>query len=568
MQVPVAQIPDINGYREAVEAIHPDLKKTSVARGIVDRIDSVLSKEKVTCLLCTDNGSGLNLNEYRSLLAEAMSAKVDDAGSGKLGSVGVGHLTAINASNLRYVLYSSRGSEGTLFGGQALLASQLRVDDGKAMLRVGRGCLTAADRVADFRGYEASPADPTDLPEWLSIPPIQGTTVAILAYSSLDEDAASAKEGDLVSDPYQDQIFGAIAKHFMVALQEHKLQVTYSSNVRNNVVLDENEIRRCLQAKRDKRRSNKGRRMYGSGASAWASWETLAEGHKLPCEQGSLWYQLTPDKTTKVVVFRNGMRITDDAPKLRSGDFTGVKAFTAVFNAEGELADAIKDCETDSHLEIKISQAPRSVRCLVQKGLQAVQDVLKQAAGEIETERWLPDVLRIFDAENVPSKVEPAPPRPRPQQPDSEQQPLPTPDTESETAPDGPSPPSPEPVNPSDNPQPKPVKPQAWRPGNLEGVRRSFVPLNDKEAIVEWDFTSDIREPAAVGVAVVVGSGSQPSDRRPEPDRALHIRPVGGNADEWAEELRVPADRCSIRVEVRNAPFEWEAVTSIVSRRS
>ncbi len=568
MQVPVAQIPDIDGYREAVEAIYPDLQKTAVAKGILDRIASALSQEQIFCLLCTDNGSGLNLKEYRSLLAEAMSAKVDDAGSGKLGSVGVGHLTAIDASNLRYVLYASRGSGGLLFGGQALLASQLRVNDGSEMLSEGRGCLTSADQVADFRGFKAFPADPTDTPEWLNVPATQGTTVAILAYSSLDEDSVAVSAEDLVSDSQQDRIFDAVAKHFMVALREHKLQVTYSSNVRNNVELDENEIRRCLQAKHNQLKTGKGRRGYGSGASAWASWETLTSGTKLPCEQGSLWYQLTPDKTTKVVVFRNGMRITDDAPKLRSRDFRTVKAFTAVFNAEGELADAIKDCETDSHLEIKISQAPRSVRGLVQQGLQAVQDVLKQAAGEIETEHWSPDVLRIFDAENVPSKVEPAPPRPRPPQPDSEQQPLPVPDAENGPAPDGPSPPNGGPVNPSNNPQPKPVKPQAWRPGNIEGVRRSFVPLTASEAVVQWDFTSDIREPAAVGVAVVVGSGSQPSDRRPEPDRALHIRPVGGNADEWAEELRVPADRCSIRVEVRNAPFEWEAVTSIVSRRS
>ena len=112
------------------------------------------------------------------------------------------------------------------------------------------------------------------------------------------------------------------------------------------------------------------------------------------------------------------------------------------------------------------------------------------------------------------------------------------------------------------------MKPQAWRPGSVEGVRRSFVPVNGTEAVIEWDFTGDIRRPSSIGVAVVVGSGSQPSDRRPAPDRALLIRPEGGDDDDWADELRVPANQGTIHVEVRDVPPGWEAVTAVVSRRA
>ena len=90
----------------------------------MERIGRSLEAERVTCLLCIDNGSGLRFGEYQRLLAEAMSAKVGEAAAGKLGSVGVGHLTALDASDMRYVLYGSRGPDGLLFGGQAMLASQ------------------------------------------------------------------------------------------------------------------------------------------------------------------------------------------------------------------------------------------------------------------------------------------------------------------------------------------------------------------------------------------------------------------------------------------------------------
>jgi len=567
VRIPVAQVPDIDGYRAAVEAIHPDLQQTPVARAALERIDRALNAEMVTCLLCTDNGSGLRLDEYQRLLAEAMSAKVGDASAGKLGSVGVGHLTALDASDMRYVLYASRGPDGLLFGGQAMLASQLHECDGDEVHRDRQGCLTAAAQVDGFRGYKASAADPASSPEWLKVPTTQGTTVAILAYSSRDEEAPSqAGDGDLASDPHLDRIFDAIAKHFMVALKQGRLKVTYGSELRTEVSLDDEGIRRRLESNRERRRAN--RRGYGSGARAWAAWETLVENNALACDGGSLWYRLTPGKDSTVVVFRNGMRITDDAPRLRSHEFRGIRAFSAVLDAHGELAAAIKECETDSHLEIKVSQAPGDYGEVTLKGLQDVQEALKRAVGELETDEWVPDVLRIFDGGDLPSDVEPAPPRHRPPQPDAPQPTLPEPGPEPGPAPPGPSPgPGPGP-GPGPQPAPRPVKPQTWRPGSVEGVRRSFVPVNGTEAVVEWDFTGEIRRPSNVGVAVVVGSGSQPSDRRPAPDRALSIRPEGGGDDEWAYELKVPASQEAIRVEVRDVPSDWEAVSAVVSRRA
>ena len=188
VRLPVAQVPDIDGYRAAVEAIHPDLQETSVARAALERIGRSFEAERVTCLLCIDNGSGLRFGEYQRLLAEAMSAKVGEAAAGKLGSVGVGHLTALDASDMRYVLYGSRGPDGLLFGGQAMLASQRQERDGEEVHKERQGCLTAAAHVDGFRGYKAQPADSASMPDWMRVPPTSGTTVAILAYNSRDEE--------------------------------------------------------------------------------------------------------------------------------------------------------------------------------------------------------------------------------------------------------------------------------------------------------------------------------------------------------------------------------------------
>ena len=113
-RIPVAEVPDIDGYRAAVKAIHPGLRQTPVARAALERIERAISAEMVNCLLCTDDGDGLRLGEYQRLLAEAMSAKVGEDSAGKLGSVGVGHLTALDASDMRYVLYASRGGDGLI----------------------------------------------------------------------------------------------------------------------------------------------------------------------------------------------------------------------------------------------------------------------------------------------------------------------------------------------------------------------------------------------------------------------------------------------------------------------
>lgn len=571
IDVPLSHIPDIKGYRSAVASILPKATETSIGKAALERINQALESDKVRCLVCTDNGEGLGIEEYRSLLGTAMSQKTNEASVGKLGSVGVGHLTALDASDLRYVLYLSRrtSSPEPLFGGQTILATQR--DRFTDIHRVPQGCLTTLDKVDNFLGYEALPGNPDLAPSWLrETLGTCGTTVAILAYGSRDDqddtEQAETEDTNLVDDPIMDRIFDAVAKHFMVALHKGRIKVTFASGVAPKpVVLDKDAVDRRLALHKEQRRAKKGRRAYGSGYSTWSAYQTITKGELLKCEGASLWFRPTPGESSSVTVFRNGMRITNEAPYLTN--FGGYRSFCAVLDAESTLATAIKDCETDSHLEISISKAPAASRKQARYGLKTVQDTLKAAAGLIDTQEWVPEVCRIFTRESNERTIKPAPPPYRP--PDENMdEPLPfSSGDEDDPAPPGPGPgePSPGPPNPEPSPE---IKPRQWRPGSTEGIRRTFAPLDDKSMAVGWDFIGNSRKPLNVGVAAILGSGSLPADIAPAPDQALWIRQLGDTEGTWTRELKIPASLGAIQIEIRNAPDGWEAVSVRVSRRA
>ncbi len=569
--VPKSEIPDIKGYRSAVASILPKATETSIGKAALEHIDQALKNDKVTCLLCADNGEGLGIKEYRSLLGTAMSQKTNEASAGKLGSVGVGHLTALDASDLRYVLYLSkqRNRGEPLFGGQTILATQR--DPCKSVHRDPQGCLTTSDKVENFRGYEASPGNPDLAPSWLrETLGTCGTTVAILAYGSRndqdDTEQAETNDTNLVDDPIMDRIFDAVAKHFMVALHKGRIKVTFASDLApRSVVLDKDAVAQRLALHKEQRRAKKGRRAYGSGYSTWSAYQTITQGELLRCEGASLWFRPTPGESSSVTVFRNGMRITNEAPYLTN--FGGYRSFCAVLDAENALATAIKNCETDSHLEISIAKAPAASRKQARDGLKTVQDTLKAAAGLIDTQEWVPEVCRIFTRENNERTIKPAPSPYRPPDENMDEL-LPfSSDDVDEPAPPGPGPDGPSPGSPNPEPSPE-IKPRQWRPGSTEGIRRTFAPLDDKSMAVGWDFIGDSRKPLSVGVAAILGSGSLPADIAPAPDQALWIRQLGDTEGTWMQELKVPASLGAIQIEIRNAPDGWEAVSVRVSRRA
>ena len=128
--------------------------------------------------------------------------------------MGLGHLTAFAASDLRYVLYAGRDASGAeTFGGHAILATS-----------------TSADGQRDAHGYirgpqetKSSPASQAsgsqDLPELVRdwMPPVghAGSVVAILGYSPTGG-----------TDRFEQGVKAAAAKSFVVAIHEGHLSVS------------------------------------------------------------------------------------------------------------------------------------------------------------------------------------------------------------------------------------------------------------------------------------------------------------------------------------------------------
>ena len=122
--VKLRSIPHIPDYRKAFAKA----KKYRAGKGgppeknAIERIEKRLKASEIKVLVCIDNGKGIDNEALRALYGEADTTKVDRG----RGSVGVGHLTAFAASDLRYVLYAGRHTPDAFgeftFGGQVILA--------------------------------------------------------------------------------------------------------------------------------------------------------------------------------------------------------------------------------------------------------------------------------------------------------------------------------------------------------------------------------------------------------------------------------------------------------------
>ena len=124
-QVPVTDLPAHKDYREAFQSArsqrkqHDQLSPKDVK--ICERIDEIIEGDQVPVLFCRDNGKGIDDNQMNRLLSEGNTDKSDEGA----GSVGLGHLTAFAASDLRYVVYGGKTSGSFTGSGRAILAARM-----------------------------------------------------------------------------------------------------------------------------------------------------------------------------------------------------------------------------------------------------------------------------------------------------------------------------------------------------------------------------------------------------------------------------------------------------------
>ena len=407
-RIPTADLPCKNDYEQAFDNAltyrHVQGSVDSpVERQAIDRISSCLKAPELGVLVCTDGGEGIGEKGLRSLYNTGDTTKR----SGR-GSVGLGHLTAFAASDLRYVLYAGRQQSGHLtFGGHAVLATS-RGESGAGPQQDAHGYVRGAEEMVDTPASEAS-GDSTApdlvrgwLPEGGS-----GSAVAIVGY-------ASDETGDL-----GDKILLAAAKNFVVAIHLDALTVTAWTEKGRKTVLGSDNLGSVLAVKKEQQRVKRG--LGVRGREAWSAYETLTSGIPIPAEGlpgVSLWFrELSAGDRTLVCFFREGMWITSQAKHLQRADFDNRVPFTAVVSVEepegedGEsVCSLVREAEGETHSQIRPTEiTDLGMRRRLDAALARMRDLLRDHASEKPAENIEPEQLRFFYGKTL--TVVPRPPR-------------------------------------------------------------------------------------------------------------------------------------------------------------
>ena len=473
--------------REQEDNLSPDENR------VIRRVQSVLDGLSVRILYCRDNGIGISHMER--VLFEGNSSKPREGG----GSIGVGHMTAFAASDLRYVLYAGQSNPASVVaGGHAILAAHVSNNT----LFSGDGYYTSED---DLMSYDPNNATRyhADLP-----PLLQGETALISDTGSV---VCITGFNDFRGDENPvDAICRVAATNFVAAIQRGEFIIRVQSEDESKRV-DSTTLGEILVQRATERRAQA--QGWLAGRRAFRSWETLSEGYRLSVEgvnadEVEVWFRSLPDSSndrTQVNIFRDGMWITFEAPGLNYSNFGGVRPFDCVVllhrvNREGSLYQLVRSAEGPEHCGLENYRAlERSERQDIQDQFSRIVARLREEAGESDSEEYTPPGFAIFQAD-LPRDAAIVPAY-RPRMPEGQH---PTPDPGP-----GPNPgPGPGPgPGPNPNPRPRPSP----RPGTAAAVRRSFKPVLNTRGETEsiafaWEPQSTISSRLAVRLKVISGS--------------------------------------------------------------
>ena len=353
-EIALADVPAIDAYRRAVKKAEQGQRKIQKdgclpdqAAMVVEAIKNCLSKRKIKVLFVLDNGMGLDKQRMTGLLADGYSAK-SSAGSG---AVGNGHLTAIPASDLRYVLYGGVCAGGKkIASGHAILASFSE-----------RGTLMGKDGYYAL-AVKSSMDDPYEFPlekqidplikiklDWIENKYKKGTVVIIPGFNQFRE--REVDEVDL-----WDVIKRASACSFFVAIADGHLEVVYRDGD-SEKRLHKSNIGEVFEGGIA---SEKRAKKFLSGSRAADAYRTAKEGEKhiidVECGKVEAIIREINDGKSRIDLCRNGMWISDNLPHLNISKFNDRKPFHCLIKVtakDGEIHRLIRKSEGPLHNHIE-----------------------------------------------------------------------------------------------------------------------------------------------------------------------------------------------------------------------
>ena len=404
-EIKLAKVPAIDSYRIAFQKAVKDQTKfqngelSDQAAMVVDAISSCLGEKKVEVLSVLDNGLGLNEKRMTGLLSDGMSMK-SSAGSG---AVGNGHLTAIPASDLRYVLYGGISSDDKkIASGHAILASFSSSKDGAQLGKDGYYATSINNQMEK----------PYDFPS--------GKAVASLIKTKLDwiESHFDSKTGAVVIIPGFNRfregegtdlwsvIKKAAACSFFTAIADGHLEIYYKEADKEKS-LTKTSLKKFFSGDlaSEKRAKN-----FLSGSRASEAYKTATEGREftvsVECGKVEIRLRELTSGLSRIDLCRNGMWITDRLPRLNTNKFSDRKPFHClikVTSQDGEIHRLIRKSEGPLHNHI---EARKWLKPDEQKQLNAacghISDFLLEQLEVFQDEEFrINDFLTVMSGEGV-----------------------------------------------------------------------------------------------------------------------------------------------------------------------
>ncbi len=533
-----SEIPGIKEYKQAFDSAKKFRSKQSQGddeKRIIRYMEQVLADDQVRVLFCRDNGIGLNEKRLTNLLWPGNT----DKDEGQAGAFGLGHLSAFQASDLHYVLYSGcykdNGDITEIFSGRARLAAHS----------------SKAGESRSENGYfvETLPQRTEDLPEYLSEAPAllktqlskispgigTGAVVCVLGFNDFNDDSKTKTANEILK---------AAAKNFFAAIHAAKMVIhIVDDTVGKSDILNSSNLPDLLaKFSGEKRPKKKG---FLSGENAYRALETLQYGTEIEVADAKIFYRSLDEpgnrKHHEISLCRNGMWITREIPGCETSDFARTQPFNAVVLLEekgGAMHSLIRKAEGPEHRDIDKSRLSQDEKNELTDLLQQVAEAIRKEVGEVqEQEEYRPRGFALIDH----SEVRQASPRGRPRPSGSDKSKT----SRGRTG-------DPGGVKPDKPKKPKRERPP--RPGATLPIRSSIRPLEQDDGSVNQikascSFISQDITPDFVGVRIYQESGSDESCELPVNSEYLKLSGIAVEESPGTE-IQYPPHKGGIEVVV------------------
>ena len=356
-KVPIDDVPAIKNYRKVVESVEKDQKEyyeefPDHAKPVLAAINACLNKgqkDQIEVLSVLDNGVGLNEQRMNGLLADGMSI---NSGTSS-GAFGNGHLTAIPASDLRYVLYGGVSDDGKkIASGHTILASFYDEDE----------------FVMGKDGYYVQSINPKSMKNRYHFP--SGKNIAPLIRKKLDwiEGNFASGSGAAVlilgfnrfreKANLWDVIKKAVACSFFVAIADGDLEISYQDYVEDKPrTLNKSNIGEIFDeefASQKKRKRKRGNflSVWGASEAYKTAIEAPGERVNVGCGEVEIIIRNVTSGASCIDLCRNGMWITNGLPGLKIDKFDDYKKFHCLIKVtaqDGDIHGLIRKSEGPLH---------------------------------------------------------------------------------------------------------------------------------------------------------------------------------------------------------------------------